>query len=427
MISKLKKNDFIKDVLTTFSGQFVVLLTNFIINKMMSIFVGVSQFGVFNIAKRSATVIGFIVLLEFGISVPRYFALYREQEKDRAFSYYQVGVYLIMITSIISLLLGISFSATISKFVFGNTSYQGMVLPMMIFAIGTCVNTFVFSAYRGAEYYYLYTTIQIATQFINMFAIIIMRDQGLSNILLWWGLSYILISIPFFFLFSKLNGKNIIYKVVCWKERVKELLIYGLPRILGDIVQFSYYLLPLVFVNREFGENSAGIFSASTGILQSFLPFFSYIGIILLPMVSKALASNSLDTVEVQIRRLSQLYLVISIFAVLFGWIFAKPIMIILYSEKYVKQLLIAKVLLLTLIPRSQFLLLRNPIDAISVKAYNTRNLTISLAVMLAVIFLSNKLIIIAWAFVISDTVLFILSYINWKKLVNRKLKENEL
>ena len=74
MVSK-KQSGFIKDVVVTFLGQIIVLVTNFLINKMIAIFVGVSAFGIFNITKRSATVIGFIILLELGISIPRYFAM----------------------------------------------------------------------------------------------------------------------------------------------------------------------------------------------------------------------------------------------------------------------------------------------------------------------------------------------------------------
>lgn len=425
MITKIKNSSFLKDTFITFAGQFIVLLTNFIINKMVAIYVGVSQFGVFNIAKRSATVLGFIVLLELGISVPRYFAMNKHINRERAYDYYQTGLLLMIIASGLAIILGIIFSNSISSLLFGSAKYSFLSLPMIIFAIGTCFTTFSFSAYRGAEYYYLYTVIQILIQIIDMIVIFIFRLDGVATILFFWGISNILLSIPFLGLFSFLNQFPILKKIKSFKKRIKELLIYGLPRIFGDVIQFSYYLLPLVIVNREFGKNSSGIFSASTGILQSFLPFFSYIGIILLPTVSKALVDRSLGEVKKQLKVLMLLYFAVSIIAVLAGFIFAKPIMIILYSSKYIRDLTIAKVLLITLVPRSQFLLLRNPIDAISVKPYNTWNLAISVLLMAVIIILADNILVIAWSFVLSDSLLFILSLITWHKLVNKELKEN--
>ncbi|MBU7468965.1 hypothetical protein KGF64_14695 [Lactiplantibacillus plantarum] len=70
-------------------------------------------------------------------------------------------------------------------------------------------------------------------------------------------------------------------------------------------------------------------------------------------------------------------------------------------------------------------MLLRNPIDAISVKPYNTWDLAISVLLMAVIIILADNILVIAWSFVLSDSLLFILSLITWHKLVNKELKEN--
>lgn len=99
----------------------------------------------------------------------------------------------------------------------------------------------------------------------------------------------------------------------------------------------------------------------------------------------------------------------------------------ILYSNEYTEQLNIAKILLITLIPRAQFLLLRNPIDAISVRPVNTISLCLSFLIMLLIMFFSNSVTLMAWSFVISDLVLAVLSMIFWSFMVNRKSgAENE-
>lgn len=131
--------------------------------------------------------------------------------------------------------------------------------------------------------------------------------------------------------------------------------------------------------------------------------------------------------VKKQVRYLSILYLLFSFIVVFFGIIFSKQIMQILYSNEYTEQLNIAKILLITLIPRAQFLLLRNPIDAISVRPVNTISLCLSFLIMLLIMFFSNSVTLMAWSFVISDLVLAVLSMIFWSFMVNRKSgAENE-
>jgi O-antigen/teichoic acid export membrane protein len=387
---------------------------------MISIFVGVSQFGVFNIAKRASTVICYIILLELGISIPRYFAMNVRKNKKLAFEYYQTGMYLITITSFVAAIMALIFPDFIAKLLFGTSGYESFVIPMIIFSIGLCFNTFIFSAYRGAEFFYLYSIVQIVTQIVNMVVIFFCRNAGIAVILNYWGVSNIIISLVLITIFAILNSVPLFVKINRFRQRVKELLVYGVPRIFGDIIQFSYYLLPLMFVNKRFGNIESGLFSASTGILQSFLPFFSYIGIILLPKVSQALVDGKIEKVQKQINVLMVLYLLFAGIAVAIGSIFAKPIMILLYSSNYAHNLDIARILLITLIPRAQFLLLRNPIDAVSIKPYNTINLTLSMMIMIMVMVIAKNVYLIAWSFVISDLVLFICSYSNWRRLNRR-------
>lgn len=423
-MNRLKNSTFLKDILITFSGQVLVLLSNFLINKLVAIYVGVDQFGIFNIAKRSAVLIGFIILLELGISVPRYFSLYFKNNPRKAYEYYQLGLYLLLAMIGFSSILLFFNQKIVAVYIFGGAEFSNFVIPLLVYSIGIAINTFVFSAYRGAEYFYTYTMIQLLTQATNVLVIYIARSQGISAILLSWGISNILLSLLFLVLFSRLNSEFRSLRISHLSLKLKELLIYGIPRIPGEIIQFSYYLAPLMIINRKFGETFTGYFSASTGILQAFLPLFSYVGIVLLPKVSKALMSKKMQLVKKQVRYLSFVYMAFSLLIVLVGITFSKQIMLLLYSNEYTKHIVLANILLITLIPRAQFLLLRNPIDAISVKPINTVSLGISFLIMLSIMFFSKNIFLIAWSFVISDIILAVISIFSWNLLVNRKIRE---
>lgn len=426
-MNKIKNNVFLKDIIITFAGQIVVLLSNFLINKLVAIFVGVNQFGIFNIAKRSATLIGFIILLELGISVPRYFSLYSKNNPKKAYEYYQLGLYLLLIMIGFFSFIIFSNQKLVALYIFGSANFSNFVIPLLVYSVGIAINTFVFSAYRGAEFFYIYTAIQLLTQFINVLIIYLVRNEGISSMLFNWGISNILLSVLFIIIFTRLNIEFKSLRISQFFSKLKELLIYGIPRIPGEIIQFSYYLVPLMIINQKFGKLSTGYFSASTGILQAFLPLFSYVGIVLLPKVSKALMERNLYSVKRQVKYLSLIYLGFSLLIVFIGTVFSKQIMQLLYSNEYTKQIDIAKILLITLIPRAQFLLLRNPIDAISVRPINTISLGISFLIMLFIMFFSDSIFVIAWSFVVSDAILALISVAFWTFLVNRKIRiENE-
>lgn len=420
--SLLKRDTFVKDILITFSGQIFVLLSNFLINKLVSIFVGVDQFGIFNIAKRSATLIGFVILLELGISIPRYFSLYFKSNPKKAFEYYKLGCFLLITMIVFVSIIVILNQKMVAQYIFGSINFTKYVLPWLIYSIGIAINTFIFSAYRGSERFYIYTIIQLLTQIINVLIIFIVKNSGIAMILLFWGISNIILSVLFMNIFILINYEFKSVGVEGVFHKLKDLLIYGIPRIPGEIIQFSYYLIPLMVVNHKFGRLDTGYFSASTGIIQAFLPLFSYVGIVLLPKVSKSLMDGNLKLVKNQVKLLSYIYLAFALLVVVLGLVFTKDIIKVLYSSEYIRRIDVAKILLITLIPRSQFLLLRNPIDAISVKPINTLCLSISFIAMLAIMFFAHNIIMVAWSFVISDIILAILSLLFWRFLVNKKI-----
>ena len=66
------KTSFKKDVIITIIGQLIVLLITFIVNKIVSVQLGTEGYTEFSIAKRSAGVISYVMLMGLGIAVPRF-------------------------------------------------------------------------------------------------------------------------------------------------------------------------------------------------------------------------------------------------------------------------------------------------------------------------------------------------------------------
>ena len=114
------------------------------------------------------------------------------------------------------------------------------------------------------------------------------------------------------------------------------------------------------------------------------------------------------------------MYLGLSILAILCVEIVPEVIVKIVFSDSFLGGVPIIRIMVLAVLPNAIYLLLRNPIDAVSEKAYNTFNLMISFFVLNLIIILSNNVFVYALSFFIAYSILGILSFLTWKLCCKR-------
>lgn len=426
ILNRLKNSSFAKDTILTFTTQLIVMILGFAMNKILAIKFGIADFGIFNIAKRGGSVISFVLLMGLGISIPRYLSMSIASQKNGGEKYYSSGIFIILVNSVAALIIGFCFRNEIAIILFDSNKYATYIFPILLFAIGMTVSTFMYGAYRGSGLYLSYSVAQIIGQILIVVTVFV--SFTVKSTILNWGLVTIVFTIVLVLhaYYMKKNGGNYLnleFKFKFFPIEVRELVSYGAPRIIGEIVQFSYYLVPLILINRSYNAVQVGMFSASTSILQMFLPFFSYLGLILLPYVSTNIVQKRFGIVNSRINRLMVIYLIVAALAIVFGSVYTDSLLKILFSSDFLKSQDIVRILLLTLVPRSVFLLLRNPIDAISKIPYNTYLLACSFGLLILAILYSSNLQMIAWSFVVSDTLLAVGSIATWY-LLKKKFEE---
>lgn len=427
---KTFESKFAKDSIITFGCQLLLLVSNFMINKVISNSLGVEGFGEFNIAKRTATVFGFVILMGLGISIPRFLAISKGKNDIEGQNNYALsGAVLLLFNCLFMTILLVLFKSSVASLVFGSTDYSYTIFSIVLFATGTSLSTFIFAFYRGKSLFYKYNYSQIVAQLLIILSVFIVKDTNFNTVVLLWGVVSNVFSIILIITSFKKYGVSAYFfnrKKTKSKTKIIELAKFGTPRIFGEFILFSYYLIPLIVINYKLGMETSGYFSASTGILQMFVPFFGYIGLILLPYVSENIANKNLGDADKKIKQLMVLYLLFGVIATTLVIVFTPLMIKIFYSEAYLNSVFITRIMVISLIPRSIYLLLRNPIDAISTKAYNSLNLLISFIFMIIIMLLTNSITGFAIAFVISDLVLGILSLISWNRLKRNYLLKVE-
>jgi O-antigen/teichoic acid export membrane protein len=191
----------------------------------------------------------------------------------------------------------------------------------------------------------------------------------------------------------------------------------------GDLILFSIGVIPLIIINNKFGLKENAYFSTATMLNTLITPFFSYIGIILLPKASKALVEKQYSYLKKTVNKFLFIYIAISVLFIAFFYFFNHILILILFSKDY---LVVSKYIIVTsftILPNSIYLLLRNVNDALDNRPYNTFSLLISSSIGFLLMFFSTTFDYLIISFVIMYLILGILSFLNWTYLKNKYLK----
>ena len=152
-------------------------------------------------------------------------------------------------------------------------------------------------------------------------------------------------------------------------------------------------------------------------------PFFSFMGIILLPYVSQAIARHEMASADRLILRLSLLYVAAALAIIVVLCLFTEFVTTLLFASEYVVTADLTRIMILSILPQAAYMLYRNTIDAVSVIPYNAVILGICLLAMIVSFMLSTTLTQFAWAYTAVSTLQGLLSWFTWR--VARKRKTN--
>jgi O-antigen/teichoic acid export membrane protein len=203
---------------------------------------------------------------------------------------------------------------------------------------------------------------------------------------------------------------------------MKTIAVYSTPRLIGDFLLFSFSAFPVLYLSQVMSMTDVAYYSVGLTIINMVTPFFSFLGVVLLPYVSGAMSNGRFSEAQRLIRRLSVWYISLAaVLTVLFG-LFLPVLIKLFFSPDYVVCKDIAMILLLSVLPQSMYLLYRNPIDAVSTIPYNTIILLVSCIVLIVLFSFSSSLSDYSYSFVLASFVQGGLSILVWL-LINKKSK----
>jgi O-antigen/teichoic acid export membrane protein len=410
------KSRFAKDVYIVGLGQIFGVLLLVLINKLVSIYLTIDLYAVFSIASRSSVVFGYIMLLSLGIALPRYLPIYKNNKSNES-NFFLASVVVLVLSTFLVASLVIWRSEFIAKILFGNAASSKYIIGICLCAAGIAASTYIVSFFSGKKMFKSYAILYFITQVITLLAVMIFKSDIIGQLkargFITLTLSFIMIVLIYVYNYSKveLNSKSLVINI-------RKILGYCVPRVPGEIVLFSYSLVPLIIISNRFGSEAAAAIAIAITSTSFVTPVFQIIGVTLLPHTSANARDGDYDKITNQVSKLAIVYLSIGLVSGVFVWFFSGALISIFFSSKYSDYSYILRIVYISVIPMSIYMLLRSPIDALTKKALNTVNLALSFAVLVILTLLLPSIILCAIAFPVSYLILCVLTTRSWQILV---------
>ncbi len=414
-----------KDIGLTLTSQLVIMIIAFIVNKILSNSLGVEGYGQYSIIKRSSAVLSFVMLSGMGIALPRYLpGFIVKNDKKNAKSTIISSFLIISLVSFLVILGCFLMTDTLGIIITGDNNNQ-LYFSAVLYAFSLALGSLLYAYYRGSGKFILFSFSQIVIQVIILIGVILFGKDLILVLKLWTiaPLLFILISVTI-----ELRNNNLFKNnILSWKNhiipQIRTLSSYGFPRLVGDFLLFSLAAFPLIFISRKLSVESSAYFAVGITLTAMVIPLFSFLGMVLLPYVSSAIAENNFIKADKLIGKLLILYIVMAVFATVTLWLGIETFIRIFFSKEFLASSGISKILVASILSESIYLLLRNPIDASSKIPFNTFNMFISFTLMTILFSFSNTLKQFAISYLIVSVIKSGLSYVSWqfcrRKLLN--------
>ena len=410
-----------KDVIWTFTIQMTIMVCAFAVTKILSNRLSIVDFGQYNLIKRSVQVLSFVMLAGVGIALPRYIPLYQKSAQPKPISpLLAASIIYIIGVSLLVCIICIIFRSQMQQLILGETNNTLLFAIALSYAFILAMSQFAYAYYRGTGNFKWYNGSNLAIQLVIIVPLIALPTLTTMSVFVSWFIITAVLT-AFFLIREMHNTGRIAIECNSVKTELRTIVNYSFGRLLADFFLFSLAAFPLIYITSKHGLQPTAYYSVGITFVTMVTPLYSFMGIILLPYVSEAIAKNELHKADRFIKKLTLFYIGSSIFAIAFIYVFIDFLTCFFFADSYLTTTKLSQIMILSILPQALYLLYRNPIDAVSVVPYNTIILGICFVFMVLLFHFSNTLTELAWAYIYVSLLQGVLSYITWFVLCRKK------
>lgn len=366
-----------REYLPTFATEFSVMLSQIMVYKLAALHLGKQGFSEYAVARRTVTMLYPILLMGLGVGLPRFLSYASVYGSKRVPPYFGATLRCVLgVTSVFLLIVNL-FSTRFAYLFFGNKDYSFLTLPMSALLAGLVSHGVVYAYFRG----HLKMKFANILQFINLGVIPLIAfpffGSNVRTFLLAIGSMTLLAT----FVVSVFTPLDEIQRAKF--VQVKELLTYGMPRVVGDFAITALFTLPVTILVHVRGVQEAGFVAFGITVLSMVGSAFSPISLILLPKASRMFAEGAHVGLSRHVKRIIQATVLITLTLNVVLVVFANGLINVYLGPRFPEVAIYLRLFAFGALPYAIYCVLRGLLDAFYVRPVNTINVLIALSIFL--------------------------------------------
>ena len=348
-------------------AQLLFMLSNLFINYKIEKIWSIEGFATYNLLKRLGSFIVFPLVLGVGIGIPRYISFLKNDKNDKSqgLEYLFAGLIIFLITFFVFLVLILLFPDLIlSSFKKSGSNIILIIVALFVFSQGVFV--IVSSFFRGKIQFGRSSLLNVLV--LSLLPTVIIFFSGtIFNYFLYYSILTIA-SLVIIIVYNICNN-SISYKRT--KFKVKQLIHYGAPRVVADAILFSLDFIPIYFVSVFISLQESGYLSLSFMFFKLASVSFDLIGSLILPVYGNGFKNESPDVFIKKVNMLLLISVSMALFASVLGYLLI-PYLIVNFFSSLSPAILASQYIFIAFPFYVVFTILKNVLDIISHKAYNS-------------------------------------------------------
>lgn len=376
-----------RDYALTFGTELSSLAAGLIVLRLAAVYWGPAGFGEYVLARRIIGLVALPALVGMGLAVTRYVATIRAgagRHEERIYLASAVGI---LATTCATTLIGFNLLARpLAVALFGDSRYAPLIHGVSLAILGNALHGLAYGAYRGR----LAMARANAVQLVNLALVplccfmvpglppsaMVATIGALWTVIACAALIDVFRSSPP----ARLSRANLL-------AAGRELLVYGGPRVPGEVALGALFALPVTIAAHLGGIVVAGHVGLAVSVLTMVGSVFSPVGQILLPSISGVSSGQRLLRIRVALRQLLVLCLALTGLFVIVVELLAGPLLRLVVGPEFASAVPAVRVVVLAAPAYVAYVILRNVLDALHVRPLNAKNLMVAVCVLAALSF----------------------------------------
>jgi O-antigen/teichoic acid export membrane protein len=381
-----RKRTFIGNVFLTSGAEAISLASNVVVISLVGWWLGPVALAEYLLLRRVSIWLQSGSRVGVSTALPRYVAqtVGSESRSRDSGAYFAGGMAVVMLLTVGLAAVLLAGRAEFAAWIFGNGKLGELVLALALMLVGLGTYSVVYCYYLGLLDMIRANLLGVCMAIIPVGAVLALgKSHSIAFIAGAIGVLTMIVSVLFSIPILRQPG---FFPLSGVRARTRELLRYGVPRVPGDFG--NYALLAIGPVVAAHYVPMARVSSLLLGM--TVLAVVSYgtlpVRTVLLSHVSMRLEKGGVDSIRGGLQTLVAAVPEISIFLCVQLFIFADVIVRYWVGPNFLNQVDVIRLLILAIPPYMFFTLLRSSIDAATIKAHNTANVLIGLAIYIALL-----------------------------------------